>query len=46
MKKKNYTYWQDENMWLGYLDDYYMTQGTIEELHSIISELFGGNNGR
>ena len=29
MKNKNYTYWQDENMWLGYLDDYpdYMTQG-------------------
>ena len=49
-KKKNYTYWQDENMWLGYLDDYpdYMTQGTsIEELQEnlldIYKELTSGN---
>ena len=30
-----YTYWQDEDMWIGYLDDFpdYMTQGvSIEEL--------------
>ena len=28
-----YTYWQDEEMWLGYLDDYpdYITQGETEE---------------
>ena len=50
MEKKNYTYWQDENMWLGYLDDYpdYMTQGTsIEELQEnlldIYKELTSGN---
>lgn len=31
----DYTYWQDEEMWLGYLDEYpdYMTQGeTMDEL--------------
>ena len=29
----SYTYWQDENMWIGYLDDFpdYMTQGTSIE---------------
>jgi predicted RNase H-like HicB family nuclease len=35
MEKKKYVYWQDDDMWLGYLDEYpdYMTQGeTIEEL--------------
>ena len=33
--KKKYIYWQDENMWLGYLEEYpdYWTQGeTVEEL--------------
>ena len=42
MEKKNYTYWQDENMWLGYLDDYpdYMTQGTsIEELQENLLDI-------
>nr|VFJ93765.1 MAG: Predicted nuclease of the RNAse H fold, HicB family [Candidatus Kentron sp. H]VFJ94477.1 MAG: Predicted nuclease of the RNAse H fold, HicB family [Candidatus Kentron sp. H]VFK00970.1 MAG: Predicted nuclease of the RNAse H fold, HicB family [Candidatus Kentron sp. H] len=45
-----YTYWQDEDMWLGYLDEYrdYMTQGeTIEELREnlmdIHRELAGGH---
>jgi predicted RNase H-like HicB family nuclease len=44
-----YTYWQDGDMWLGYLDDYpdYMTQGeTIDELKDnlidIYKELVGG----
>lgn len=44
-----YTYWQDENMWLGYLDEYpdYMTQGeTVEELKEnlidVYKELTGG----
>jgi predicted RNase H-like HicB family nuclease len=35
MEKKKYVYWQDDDIWLGYLDEYpdYMTQGeTIEEL--------------
>lgn len=35
MDKKKYVYWKDEDMWIGYLEEYpdYMTQGeTIEEL--------------
>jgi predicted RNase H-like HicB family nuclease len=35
MKATKYIYWQDEDMWLGYLEEYpdYWTQGkTIEEL--------------
>ena len=45
----DYTYWQDEEMWLGYLDEYpdYMTQGeTLDELKEnlkdIYAELTGG----
>jgi len=44
-----YIYWQDEGMWLGYLEEYpdYMTQGeSIEELQDnlkdIYKELTGG----
>jgi predicted RNase H-like HicB family nuclease len=31
--KHKYIYWQDENMWLGYLEEYpdYWTQGNSEE---------------
>jgi predicted RNase H-like HicB family nuclease len=31
--KKKYIYWQDDDMWLGYLDEYpdYWTQGETEE---------------
>jgi len=50
MELKKYIYWQDEDMWLGYLEEYpdYMTQGkTIEELEEnlrdIYKELSGGN---
>jgi len=38
-----YTYWQDEDMWLGYLDEYsdYMTQGeTIDELKENIIDIY------
>lgn len=45
-----YIYWQDEGMWLGYLEEYpdYMTQGeSIEELEEnlrdIFKELAGGH---
>ncbi len=45
-----YIYWQEEEMWLGYLDEYpdYMTQGeTLEELREnlkdIYQELAGGS---
>jgi len=50
MEVKRYTYWQDEDMWLGYLEEYpdYMTQGeTIQELEEnlrdIYRELTSGN---
>jgi predicted RNase H-like HicB family nuclease len=49
MEKLKYIYWQDEGMWLGYLEDYpdYITQGeSIEELQGnlkdIYKELTGG----
>ena len=44
-----YTYWQDENMWLGHLDDYpdYLTQAMSldelkENLFDIYNELMSG----
>jgi len=50
MKAIKYIYWQDEGMWLGYLEEYpdYWTQGeTIEELQEnlrdIYQELTSGN---
>jgi hypothetical protein len=50
MEKKKYIYWQDDDMWLGYLEEYpdYMTQGkTLEELEEnlrdIYNELKSGN---
>ncbi len=50
MEKMKYIYWQDEGMWLGYLEEYpdYMTQGeSIEELEAnlkdIYKELTSGN---
>jgi hypothetical protein len=50
MEKKKYVYWQDDDMWLGYLEQCpdYMTQGeTLEELKEnlkdIHKELTSGN---
>lgn len=50
MEKKKYVYWQDGDMWIGYLEEYpdYMTQGkTLEELEEnlrdIYKELNSGN---
>ncbi len=43
MSKVRYVYWQDENMWLGYLEEYpdYMTQGeSYEELQENLKDLF------
>jgi predicted RNase H-like HicB family nuclease len=43
MEKMKYIYWQDEEMWLGYLEDYpdYMTQGeSIEELEDNLRDIF------
>ena len=33
MMKQRYIYWQDEDMWLGYLEEFpdYWTQGETEE---------------
>jgi len=38
-----YTYWQDEDMWLGYLDEYnnYMTQGeSLDELRENLMDIY------
>ena len=43
MGSTKYIYWQDNDQWLGYLQDYpdYWTQGqSIEELESHLSDLF------
>ncbi|HUL29303.1 MAG TPA: type II toxin-antitoxin system HicB family antitoxin [Thermodesulfobacteriota bacterium] len=49
MKTIKYIYWQDGDMWLGYLDEFpdYMTQGTTQEelqenLRDIYEELTSG----
>ncbi len=50
MERIKYIYWQDDDMWLGYLGEYpdYMTQGkTFEELEENLrdtyNELRSGN---
>ncbi len=43
MSTVKFVYWQDENFWLGHLQDYpdYMTQGqTLEELKEHLKDLF------
>jgi predicted RNase H-like HicB family nuclease len=43
MKTIKYVYWQEEDMWLGYLEEYpdYWTQGeTIEELQESLKDLY------
>lgn len=43
MEKMKYTYWQDEEMWLGYLEKYpdYMTQEeTVEALEDNLRDIF------
>lgn len=49
MKTIRYTYWQDGNMWLGYLEEFpdYMTQGETqgelqENLRDVYEELTSG----
>ena len=49
MEKKKYVYWKEDDMWLGYLEEYpdYMTQGqTLDELRDnlrdILKDLGGG----
>jgi predicted RNase H-like HicB family nuclease len=43
MKTVRYVYWHDEDMWLGYVEDFpdYMTQGeTLEELQENLKDLY------
>jgi predicted RNase H-like HicB family nuclease len=43
MKTIKYIYWQDGDMWLGYLDEFpdYMTQGaTHEELEENLRDIY------
>ena len=43
MKKLGFTYWQDDDAWLGYLDEFpdYMTQGeTLDELRDNLKDLY------
>lgn len=43
MTTVRYVYWQDGNMWLGYVQDYpdYMTQGeTLEDLQEHLKDLY------
>jgi predicted RNase H-like HicB family nuclease len=38
-----YVYWKDDNMWLGYFEEYpdYMTQGeTLEELKNNLRDIY------
>ena len=43
MERLKYVYWQDEGMWLGYLEEYpdYMTQGkSLEELQDNLRDIY------
>ncbi len=43
MEKVRYVYWQDEDMWIGYLEEYpdYWTQGkTLEELKENLKDIY------
>ena len=43
MKSIRYIYWQDSDMWLGYLEEYpdYRTQGeTLEELQENLKDVY------
>jgi predicted RNase H-like HicB family nuclease len=43
MEKKRFVYWQEDEMWIGYLEEYpdYMTQGeTLDELKENLRDLY------
>lgn len=43
MKQRGFTYWQDGDAWLGYLDEFpdYMTQGSsLEDLREHLLDLY------
>jgi hypothetical protein len=48
MKKVRFIHWRDDDMWLGYLEEYpdYMTQGvTLEELKENLKDLYDDLSG-
>ena len=43
MKTTRYVYWQEENLWLGYIEEFpdYHTQGaTLEELQENLKDIY------
>ena len=43
METKKYIYWQEDDMWIGYLEEYpdYLTQGeTLEELKENLKDIY------
>ena len=47
MERKQYVYWKDVDMWVGYLQEYpdYMTQGeTLEELKENLKDIYNELN--
>ena len=47
MDSMRYTYWEDEGMYLGYLEEFpdYMTQGvSLEELKENLRDIYGDLN--
>ena len=43
MKTVRYIYWKDDDMWLGYIEEYpdYMTQGeSLEELQENLKDIY------
>jgi predicted RNase H-like HicB family nuclease len=47
MDIKKYVYWQDEDMWVGYLEEYpdYITQGiSLEELKENLRDIYQERN--
>ena len=43
MKTVRYVYWQDEEMWLGYIEEFpdYMTQGeSLDELRENLKDVY------
>lgn len=43
MARKKYVYWQDDDMWLGYLEEFpdYMTQGeALDELKENLIDIY------
>ncbi len=43
METRKYIYWQEDNMWIGYLEEYpdYRTQGeTLEELKENLRDIY------